>query len=65
MRKMTVIEALRQLTNIIDPKQAVNIIAFVNLLARKLDNCPSLQDNFLVEQFKKINIELILENYND
>ena len=60
MRKLTLIQALRLLTGMFDPDQAVHILAFVNLLARKLDNDPNLQDDFLKEQFKKIGIDLIL-----
>lgn len=60
MRKCTPIQALRLLTGMFDPDQAVNILAFVNLLARKLDNDPNLQDDFLKEQFRKIGVDLIL-----
>ena len=62
MKKLTPIQALRLLTGMFDPEQAVHILAFANLIARKLDNCPNLQDDFLKEQFNKIGIELILEN---
>ena len=60
MRKLTPIQALRLLTGMFDPDHAVHILAFVNLLARKLDNDPNLQDDFLKEQFNKIGIDLIL-----
>ena len=62
VKKLTPIQALRLLTGMFDPNQAITILAFVNLIARKLDNCPNLQDDFLKEQFNKIGIELILEN---
>lgn len=60
MRQCTPIQALRLLTGMFDPEQAVHILAFANLLARKLDNDPNLEDDFLKEQFNKIGIDLIL-----
>ena len=60
LKKCTLIEALRLLTGIFDPDRAVTILVFVNLIARKLDNDPILDDDFLLEQFKKIGIELVL-----
>ena len=61
METMTPIKALRRLTGIFDPDHAVSILAFVNLLARKMDNCELLEDEFLINQFKKIGIDLDLE----
>ena len=62
MKKLTPIQALRLLTGMFDPDQAIHILAFANLIARKLDNCPNLQDDFLREQFLKIGIDLILDD---
>ena len=59
--KLTPIEALRRLTGIIDPNRAVLIIGYVNLLARYLDKCDLLEVDFLKNQFRKIGIDLILE----
>ncbi len=52
---------LRVLTGMFDPEQAVNILSFVNLIARYLDNDPNLQEEFLKDQFKLIGVELILD----
>lgn len=60
MIKCTPIKALRLLTGMFDPDHAVTILAMVNLLARKLDNCELLEDSFLVSQFAKAGIELDL-----
>ncbi len=61
MRKYTPIKMLRVLTGMFDPEQAVNILSFVNLIARYLDNDPNLQEEFLKDQFKLIGVELILD----
>lgn len=58
MKELTPIQALRLLTGMFDPDQAIHILAFCNLIARKLDNDPNLDDEFLLEQFRKINVEL-------
>lgn len=58
--KMTPVQALRQITGIFSQDHAIHILAFANLLARKLDNCPLLDDEFLKEQFLKIGIDLEL-----
>jgi len=61
MRELTPVKALRELTRIINPKQAVTIIMLVNLLARYMDNDELLDKNFLIETFEKTGIKLILE----
>jgi hypothetical protein len=43
-----------------NPDHAVTIFALCNLIARKLDNCETLQDDFLKDQFLKVGIELDL-----
>lgn len=61
MRQCTPIQALRLLTGMFDPGQAVNILSFVNLIARYLDNDPNLDPEFLKDQFKLIGVDLILD----
>ena len=61
MKELTPIKAIRTLTGMFNPDHAVTILAFVNLLARKLDNDDLLDDEFLKAQFEKIGIKLILE----
>lgn len=61
MKKYTPIKLLRVLTGMFDPDQAVNILSFVNLIARYLDNDPNLDPEFLKDQFKLIGVELILD----
>lgn len=60
LKQMTLIEALRTLTGMFNPDHAIHVLAFANLIARKLDNDPILDDEFLLEQFRKIGIELVL-----
>jgi hypothetical protein len=60
MRELTPIEALRLLTGCFDPKNAINILVLVNLLARYLDNDPILEEEFLIMTFKNVGIKLIL-----
>jgi len=62
MKKLTPIKALRLLTGIFNPDQAVSILVYVNLLARWMDKDNILDKEFLLEQFRKIEIELDLEN---
>jgi hypothetical protein len=61
MEDMTPIQALRLLTGIFNPKDAITILTRVNLIARYLDHDKLLQDSFLRKQFEKIGINLILD----
>ncbi len=65
MKELTPIKALRSLTGIYRQGYEIQILVFVNLLARYLDHDELLEDSFLLEQFEKIGIKLILENKND
>ena len=62
MKRVTPIHALRLLTGMFNPDHAISILAFVNLLARYLDNDDLLEEKFLIEQFRKIKIDLILND---
>lgn len=62
MHKLTPIQAIRFLTAIINPEQAVNVLAYVNMLARWLDNDKLLDRTFLLGTFSEIGIALILED---
>lgn len=61
LKELTPIQALRLLTGMFDPKQAINILVFVNLIARYLDKDPLLERDFLLSQFEKAGIKLVLE----
>ena len=60
MRTLTPIKALRALTGIFKPEQALGILVYVNLLARYLDKDLILEESFLLDEFEKINIKLDL-----
>ena len=59
--KLKPIEALRVLTGMFRPADAVNILALVNILARYLDGDESLDPNFLIDTYKEVGIDLDLE----
>ena len=61
LQELTPIQTLRRLTGIIDPRCAVDTLMYVNLIARYLDHDELLEDSFLLKQFEKIGIKLILE----
>lgn len=56
LRKLTHIEAIRLLSGMFNPEQAVNILAFINLIAR--NSLGDAEDNFTDEQLFKIGIKL-------
>ena len=56
LRKLTHIEAIRLLSGMFNPDQAVNILAFINLIAR--NSLGDAEDDFTDEQLLKIGIQL-------
>jgi hypothetical protein len=58
--ELTPIQAIRKLSGIFFPEQAVNILALVNLLARYLDEDPILEKEFLLKKFEEIGIKLMI-----
>ena len=59
MKKLTHIEAIRLISGMFRPENAVNILAFINLVAR--NNLGLAEDDFTDEQMKKLDIKLVRE----
>lgn len=65
---MTPIKVLRLLTGAISFKEPaeisefINLLSFVNLIARYLDNDGLLEESFLRTQFERIGVNLILDD---
>jgi hypothetical protein len=62
LKKLTPIKALRLLTGMFPEDQAIQVLAFCNLIGRYLDKDDNLEKDFLLSQFEKIGINLVLEN---
>lgn len=65
LKELTPIKALRFLTGIIETSTIMQVLFSINLIARYLDNDDNLEKEFLLEQFKKIGIKLILDKHEN